>query len=195
VHVLASLLIAAAVASTQAYVQGRGFYPGLSAIGYLGWALITLIVAWGSAAIIQSGRHEAFAFGFVLGSVVLLFLLTGASWRLGFHQELDRRLNAQELRDWAAFVADKTVDIQDEPIELPTELLPAPVQGLWRRPPSRVEVLKLFLGQDTAVIDIRWQSGLFTHGLLIGPPEDIKRYDELGSSPIAPDIHYYRWLE
>ncbi|MFT5127047.1 MAG: hypothetical protein ACI8W8_000647 [Rhodothermales bacterium] len=192
-HVIASLLIAAVVAIVQAYLQGRGFYPGLSVVGYLGWAVITLIVAWGSAAIIAGGRHEAFAFGFVLGTVALLFLLTGFGWRLGFRQEFDKRIT-QDVHVWAAFVARQTLEMSHDPIPLPADLLPDSVKNIWRRPPTHVEVLKYFVGQETAVIDVRWESGLFVHGLLIGPAGDVRRYDERGSTEVAPEIHFYRWI-
>jgi hypothetical protein len=194
-HLGGSFLVAALVAAVQGYLQGRGFYPSLSVAGYLGWAVITLTVAWGSAALIRAGRHEAFSFGFVIGTVVCLFLLTGFSWRMGFNQELSQRLDVQQVNEWANFVATQTPDITDAPVQLALEVLPGSVSELWRRPPTRVEVLKLFLGQETAVIDIRWQSGFFAHGLLIGPDQDVQRYNELGSTEIEPGIHFYRWLE
>jgi hypothetical protein len=194
-HVGASFVLAAIVAGLQGYLQGRGYYAGLSVAAYLTWAVITLIVAWGSSAIIRGGKHEALAFGFVLLSVILLFLLTGVGWRLGFHQELDARLDVEQLNEWAALVAARTNEISEEPILLPLQDLPPFVTALWRRPPTRVEVLNLFLGQETAVIDIRWRSGLFVHGLLLGSETDIRRYNELGSKPIAAGIHFYRWLE
>ena len=189
-----SVGIAALVAAAQGYLQGRGFYAGLSIAGYLGWGVITLIVAWGSSTLIRAGRHEAVAFGLVLGSVILLFLLTGVGWHLGFHQELNSRLDVMQLNEWAATVDEQTPDITDTPVEL-TENLPPFVVELWRRPPTRVQVLKQFVGQQTAVVDIRWRSGLFVHGLMLGTEEDIDRYNELGSKPIADGIHFYRWLE